>query len=142
VEITETLFFNKRSDWRAWLEKNHDKKKEVWLIHYKKHTGKTSIEYNDTVEEALCFGWIDSTLKRIDDEKHVIRFSPRNPNSIWSKSNITRVKKMIKKGKMTISGLEKYEYGMKKKMQAPSRNEKLIVPKDFQNLLREEPEAQ
>jgi uncharacterized protein YdeI (YjbR/CyaY-like superfamily) len=114
MEITETLYVTDRKKWRKWLSKNHDKKKEIWLIYYKKHTGKPTIPYNDAVEEALCFGWIDSTVKRIDDEKHVQRYSPRNKNSVWSDSNVKRVKKMINEGKMTKIGLEKYKAGQKK----------------------------
>jgi uncharacterized protein YdeI (YjbR/CyaY-like superfamily) len=107
VEITEKRFFSDRGGWRAWLEKNHATEKEVWLVFYKKHTGKTCISLDEAVEEALCFGWIDSVLKRIDDKKHVLRFSPRKHRSIWSESNVKRVKKLIGQGKMTNAGLEK-----------------------------------
>ena len=65
MEITETLYLTNRKDWRGWLEKNYDKKKEIWLIYYKKHTKKKTIPYDDAVEEALCFGWIDSTVKEL-----------------------------------------------------------------------------
>jgi uncharacterized protein YdeI (YjbR/CyaY-like superfamily) len=71
------LSITNRVKWRKWLENNQDNKKGSWLIFYKKHTGKQKISLDDAVEEALCFGWIDSTLKRIDDEKHIIRFTPR-----------------------------------------------------------------
>lgn len=114
MEITETLYLTERKIWRKWLSKNHDKKKEIWLIHYKKHTKKPTISLNDAVEEALCFGWIDSTVKRIDSEKYAHRYSPRNLNSVWSDSNVKRVKKLIKEGKMTEIGLEKYKAGQKK----------------------------
>ena len=107
MEIGETLFFTNRQDWRKWLEKNYEDKKEIWLIYYKKHTKKPTIHYEDAVEEALCFGWIDSTVKRIDEEKHAQRYTPRNLKSVWSKQNINRVKKMIKEGKMTNLGLFK-----------------------------------
>ena len=138
MEIGETLYFTNRKDWRKWLKENFDKKKEIWLIYYKKHSKKPSIPYDDAVEEALCFGWIDSTVKRIDDEKYVQRYSPRNLNSVWSPYNITRVKKMIREGKMTKIGLSKYEYGMKHNLQAPKTEDKLTVPDDLKNALKKE----
>jgi len=141
VEITEKLYFTNREDWRSWLEKNFDKKSEVWLLYYKKHTGKPTIPYDDAVEEALCFGWIDSTVKRVDDEKHVQRYTPRNLDSIWSENNIRRVKKMIKEGKMTKTGLEKYRYGMRKGLQAPPTDKNIKVPDDFQKALKSEKKA-
>jgi uncharacterized protein YdeI (YjbR/CyaY-like superfamily) len=109
MEITKTYYPKKRSDWRKWLEKNHKKEKEIWLFFYKKHTGKQRISYGDAVEEALCFGWIDSTVKRIDEEKYCQKFSPRNNNSVWSELNIKRVKKLIKEGKMTDAGMVKFK---------------------------------
>lgn len=109
MEITKTFYPKNRSQWRKWLDKNHKKQKEIWLIFYKKHTGKPRIPYNDAVEEALCFGWIDSTVKRIDDEKYCQKFSPRNHKSGWSESNILRMKKLIKEGKMTDAGMMKFK---------------------------------
>lgn len=103
------LFAKDRHEWRAWLEKNHVTKKEIWLVFYKKHTGKTGVAYLDALEEALCFGWIDGPLKRIDDEKHTIKFTPRRKNSMWAESNIKRAQKMIELGKMTPAGLEKFK---------------------------------
>ncbi len=105
MEITEEFYAKDRAEWRAWLEKNHDKKKEIWLIYYKKHTGKPVVSYDASVEEALCFGWIDGTIKRVDDEYYVRRFTPRRKKSVWAKSNVTRVARMIKEGRMTDAGL-------------------------------------
>lgn len=109
MEITKTYYPKKRSQWRKWLEKNHTKQKEIWLIFYKKHTGKLRVSYNDAVEEALCFGWIDSTVKRIDDEKFCQKFTPRNHKSGWSELNIMRVKKLVKEGIMTDAGMVKFK---------------------------------
>ena len=106
MEITETLFVENRNKWRKWLKNYHDKEKEVWLIYFKKHTGKFSIAYNDAVEEAICFGWIDGKVRSIDAEKYMQRFSPRNPDSVWSLLNKKRALKMIKEGKMTGAGLK------------------------------------
>ena len=103
----ETLYITNREDWRKWLEINYNQQTEIWLIYYKKHTKKLTISYNDAVEEALCFGWIDSTAKSIDDERYMQRFTPRKDINNWSELNISRVKKLIKEGKMTEIGLSK-----------------------------------
>ncbi len=105
MEITEGLYISNRDDWRKWLRNNHDTENEVWLIYYKKHTGKPSIPYNDSVEEALCFGWIDSIIKRIDDERFARKFTPRKERSRWSEVNKKRGRRMIEAGKMTEAGL-------------------------------------
>lgn len=101
------LYVPNRKEWRKWLKDNHGIVREVWLIYYKRHSGKQRIPYDDAVEEALCFGWIDSTIKRIDDEKYCQKFTPRNDKSNWSEHNKRRVIKMIKQGKMTKAGMEK-----------------------------------
>ena len=88
----KTLYVNNRKDWRTWLENNFDKEKEVWLVFPKKASGKPRVSYNDAVEEALCFGWIDSTVKSIDEENRAQRFSPRNPKSGFSQANKERLK--------------------------------------------------
>jgi uncharacterized protein YdeI (YjbR/CyaY-like superfamily) len=105
MTIFKTLHVTDREDWRAWLKENHDKEQEVWLIFYKKQTGKPVIPYDDAVEEALCFGWIDSIIKRMDDEKFSRKFTPRKADSKWSELNKKRVKKMIRQGRMTEAGL-------------------------------------
>ncbi len=101
--------FNGREDWRAWLVAHHATAQEIWLIVHKKHAGKAGLTYLDALEEALCFGWIDGILKRIDDEKHTIRFSPRRKNSIWSELNKKRVAKLIQEGRMTEAGLARIQ---------------------------------
>src|SRR4030042_3901104 len=107
MQITNPKHFKNRGEFRKWLEKNHAKKTELWILFYKVRTNKKSVRYAEAVEEALCFGWIDGILKRIDDEKHAQRFTPRNPKSIWSKVNKERAKRMINEGKMTNAGLIK-----------------------------------
>ncbi len=107
VEIGRQRCMKTRGQWRSWLQAHHDQDKELWLIFYKKHTGRTGLTYEEAVQEALCFGWIDGILKRIDDEKHTIRFSPRRRNSIWSATNKKRVAKMIAEARMTEVGLAK-----------------------------------
>ncbi|MEE9166990.1 MAG: YdeI/OmpD-associated family protein [Candidatus Neomarinimicrobiota bacterium] len=102
-----TLYVTNRKDWRAWLGKNQGKENEIWLVYYKKHTEKPTIPYDDAVEEALCFGWIDSIIRRVDDEKYMRKFTPRKDRSIWSELNKKRVQKMIKQGLMTEAGSTK-----------------------------------
>jgi uncharacterized protein YdeI (YjbR/CyaY-like superfamily) len=99
--------FKNRAAWRAWLGRNHDNKKELWLAYYKKNSGKTSITYEEALEEALCFGWIDSTVNRLDDERYMQKWTPRNEKSIWSASNKARVKKLSAEGRMAAPGLAK-----------------------------------
>lgn len=107
MKIGNTLYLTKRNVWRKWLTQNHDKESEVWLVFYKKHTKRPNLDYGAAVEEALCFGWIDSIVKRIDEDKNAQRFSPRKTNSVLSSLNRERVFKMIKQKKMTKVGLEK-----------------------------------
>ena len=94
-----------RKEWRVWLKKNHAKADEIWLVYYKKHTSKESIAYLESVEEAICYGWIDGLKRRLDDQRYVHRFTPRKPTSKWSPTNIKSAKKMIDEGKMTQAGL-------------------------------------
>lgn len=107
MKIGKTLYVKNRTQWRSWLQRHHEMEKEIWLVYYKQHTNKTRIPYNDAVEEALCFGWIDSTVKKIDDEKFTQRFTPRKDSSKWSEMNKERFRRLIKQGKMTPSGLAK-----------------------------------
>ena len=100
-------YFKTRKDFREWLEKYHDNVRELWIIYYKKHTKKASIPYADAVEEAICFGWIDGKIKRIDDERYMQRFTPRIKGSKWSLINKNRAKKMIKQGMVKKSGMDK-----------------------------------
>ena len=102
------IFAETRDAWRSWLEQNHSLEKEIWLVYYKKGTGKPSITYPDSVEEAICFGWIDGLKKTIDDETYTHRFSPRRKGSKWSSLNIQYAKKMIDAGKMMEAGLEAF----------------------------------
>jgi uncharacterized protein YdeI (YjbR/CyaY-like superfamily) len=113
IELANALLLKNRAEWRSWLEKNHTISNEVWLIHYKKTSGKKSVNYFDAVEEALCFGWIDSKLIKIDEERFILKYSLRKPRSIWSKINKETAEKMISLGKMTQAGLNKIEEAKK-----------------------------
>lgn len=98
-----------RAEWRAWLEQNHTRKEGVWLVTYKKTTGKPTVEYDESVEEALCFGWIDSKGNKLDEERSLLWFAPRKAGSNWSASNKERVERLIAGGQMTLAGLAKIE---------------------------------
>lgn len=105
MEIGETLLVTSRDEWREWLAQHHRHYKEIWLIYYKKTSGKTGITYEESVEEALCFGWVDGAIKGIDQETYAGRFTPRRPKSPWSDSNRNRVAKLLREGRMTEAGL-------------------------------------
>jgi uncharacterized protein YdeI (YjbR/CyaY-like superfamily) len=95
-----TLYVTDPKKWRAWLRKNHKTTKEIWLVYYKTGSGKARIAYNDAVEEALCFGWIDSTVRTIDEQRFAQRFSPRKPNSKYSPANKERLRSLLKQKKV------------------------------------------
>jgi uncharacterized protein YdeI (YjbR/CyaY-like superfamily) len=129
----ETFYAKDRDEWRAWLQANHAVAKEIWLVYYRKATGKPRVPYNDAVEEALCFGWIDSQQKGIDEERFAQRFSPRKPRSSWSESNRVRLRKLIAAGKMEPAGL------------AVARevilDEPFELPPDIEAALKQEPQT-
>ncbi len=107
----KTVELSTRGEWRAWLAANHDEESEVWLVYHKKHTGTPSIEYGASVEEALCYGWIDSILRRLDDRRYARKFTPRRDGSVWSPSNKERVARMLEQGLMTEHGQAKVDAG-------------------------------
>ena len=114
LEAMKKLDFKDRQEWRAWLSENHDKEpKGIWVIYYKGNTSSSSLTYDESVEEALCFGWIDSVIKKIDEEKYCRKFTPRRKGSNWSALNKKRIRKMIEAGLMTEHGLSKIEEAKK-----------------------------
>ena len=104
-----------RKSWRAWLAKNHDKENKVGLISHKRHTGKPALTHKESMEEAICFGWIDTTIKRLDEERFIRYFSKRSKNSKWSMATLSYGKDLIKRKLMTPIGLQYYKEGVKKK---------------------------
>jgi len=106
MKTGETLEVSSREEFRDWLARHHKDESEIWLIYYYKHTGEQRVSYNDSVEEAICFGWIDSQQNKMDEERFVRRFSRRRKGSHWSESNKERALRMLYEGKMTESGLE------------------------------------
>jgi uncharacterized protein YdeI (YjbR/CyaY-like superfamily) len=103
----KTLDVRTRGRWRAWLAKHHDSVSEVWLVFHKQHTGRACLSYDDAVEEALCFGWVDSLIKRLDDERFARKFTPRKADSRWSTANRRRYAKLKAAGLMTAVGLKR-----------------------------------
>jgi len=134
MELGKTFYTESRKAWRAWLSKNHAKEKEIWLVYYRKATGKPRISYNDAVEEALCFGWIDSTAKRVDDERFAQRFSPRRPGSELSQMNKERRKKLISEGRITEAGLAAVSHAFK-------ADEEYIFPEEILEEIRKDKKA-
>lgn len=143
MKSTEQLGVSNREEWRKWLEKNHTTKKEAWLIYYKTHTGKPSIPYDDSVEEALCFGWIDGIIKKLDDEKFARKFMPRRKNSHWSESNKKRAQKMIKEGRMTEAGMVLVREAKQRRewSKHPVEKRELAIPPFFKEALTKNKKA-
>jgi uncharacterized protein YdeI (YjbR/CyaY-like superfamily) len=140
----QTLYVTDRHQWRAWLSEHHAAEREVWLLYYKKHTKKPSIPYDDAVEEAICFGWIDSTVKRIDDESYAQKFTPRTDAYKWSDSNKKRAGAMIAAGKMTPAGLEKIKVDLETPpahADGTYRQEELLLPPHLERLIRDHERA-
>ena len=132
MEITKTLYVTNPKDWRKWLKQHYKTEKEIWLVYYKKETGKPRIPYNDAVEEALCFGWIDSIVKKLDDESTVQRFSPRKPNTKYSQANIERLRMLVAQKKVIKEVAESVKDIL---------NEKFKIPPDISKAIKANKEA-
>jgi uncharacterized protein YdeI (YjbR/CyaY-like superfamily) len=131
-----TLFHAKnRKEWRAWLKKNHATTQEIWLVHHKKHTGRPHVSYSDSVEEALCFGWIDSTAKSVNTDTYAQRFTPRKDVGNWSELNKERVRRLIAAGKMTAAGMAKVGETHHRSLREP----KLHIPAKILKELKKDP---
>jgi uncharacterized protein YdeI (YjbR/CyaY-like superfamily) len=102
----KTVHVTTRAAWRTWLQENHAREREVWLVYAKRHTGEPRVEYDDAVQEALCFGWIDSIVRRLDEERFAQKFTPRRPGSQWSESNRKRYEKLLAAGLLAPAGLQ------------------------------------
>jgi uncharacterized protein YdeI (YjbR/CyaY-like superfamily) len=139
----QELHFKNRKEWRLWLSRNHSTENGIWMIFYKKATGKPTIDYEEAVEEALCFGWIDSTVKSVDEEKYLRKFTPRNNKSVWSALNKKRIGKVIREGRMTEAGLAKIstakENGYWDKPDRPIPA--LTISPEFSEALKQNPRA-
>lgn len=140
----QQLYFPYASEWRKWLAANHDKSEGVWLVFYKKETGEATMTYDEAVEEALCFGWIDSIIKKLDERRYMRKFTPRKDKSKWSAYNKRRVAKLIKAGRMMQVGLAKVETAKQNGMwEKPDRPQIPVeLPADFETALSQIPQAQ
>jgi uncharacterized protein YdeI (YjbR/CyaY-like superfamily) len=107
--IDVVLAFPTQKDWKKWLAKNNSKSNGIWLRFFKKHSGVTSVTYNEALDEALCYGWIDGQLKKFDEDSYLQKFTPRRKRSIWSKRNKDHVARLISEGRMTQAGLKEIE---------------------------------
>jgi uncharacterized protein YdeI (YjbR/CyaY-like superfamily) len=138
----KSYYAKDRKAWRKWLEKNHASSDGVWLIYNKKISGRKRLEYSDAVEEALCFGWIDSTVRPLDDERYMQRFTPRKPKSGWSALNKQRIEKMIGLNLMTKAGHEKVEEAKRTgAWEKLDHIEALNLPEDFEKALSKNKKA-
>lgn len=136
MKISKKLYVTNRKDWRAWLKKNHKDTKEIWLVYSKKETGKPRVPYDEAVEEALCFGWIDSTIKTIDKKSFAQRFSPRKSTGTWSQPNIERMRRLKKQGKMTVAGIAVF-----KRVATKQKPKKESLAPDIRRALKKDAQA-
>ncbi len=138
----ETFYPKSRQEWREWLQENHTQKQSVWLIYYKKKSAIPTVMYSDAVDEALCFGWIDSKAKPLDNEKFMQFFSKRKANSVWSKVNKAKVERLIGEGLMTKAGFESIEIAQQNgSWTILDEAEALIIPKDLDDEFQKRPKA-
>lgn len=131
MQLGETLYVKDRRAWRRWLEKHHKTAREIWLVYHTKASGKPTIPYNDAVEEALCFGWIDGQLQKHGPDSRAQRFTPRRPGSPMSEMNKERARRLIEQGKMTQAGLEA----------AGDLDTELVIPNEILRALKKDPEV-
>jgi uncharacterized protein YdeI (YjbR/CyaY-like superfamily) len=136
------IFFSSPTDLQEWFEKNHDTEKELWVGFYKTNTGKPRVTWPESVNQALCFGWIDGVRKSLGEDSYVIRFTPRKPNSIWSAINIKKVEELTKLGLMRPAGTDAFNKRDEKKSRVYSFEQKNIqLDKNFEKQFRENKKA-
>ncbi len=132
----ETIYAKDRAEWRKWLEVNYRVSPGIWLIYYKVKSDKPSVQYSEAVKEALCFGWIDSKVKSLDQERYMQIFTPRKSKSVWSKLNKQYIEELIEQGLMTEAGLEKIEVAKQDgSWKILDAIEALIIPQDLEQAL-------
>ena len=133
----QQVYLKTRAQWRGWLKANHERSNGIWLVCYKIASGAPNLNYDAVVEEALCFGWIDSIVKKLDDARFVRKVTPRNDNSKWSAANMKRVVKLIRQGLMTDAGLKKIAAARKAGLYKPATPPKISItmPIEFKQAL-------
>ena len=138
---TKSIHPKSRKEWRQWLQKNHKKESKVFLIKYKKHTKKPTITHREAMDEAICFGWIDTTAKRLDDKRYGNHFVKRNESSRWSSNTLKYAERLIKEGRMSEAGLKMYKEGLKKPVIDHGLPRNPEAPKDLKEALEKDKKA-
>jgi len=143
MKITKSCTARNQRDWRKWLEKNHNRESEVWLVYFKPASGKFNLDYESSVEEALCFGWIDSIIQKIDENTYARKFNPRRLNSQWSETNKRRVLKVIRDGRMMEAGLAKVTFDVEdvQVRQPKAKRPAVEMPESIEQALRSNAQA-
>jgi uncharacterized protein YdeI (YjbR/CyaY-like superfamily) len=142
IAETDTFFAPHRDAWRVWLAAHHGAAPFVWLLIHKKHVAEPSVSYDEAVEEALCWGWIDGLTNRWDERSYAVRFTPRKPGSVWSESNVARVGKMIAQGRMTPAGQALVDEAKRRGTWDEAASRRLeVTPPDLEAALAAEPAA-
>jgi uncharacterized protein YdeI (YjbR/CyaY-like superfamily) len=141
--VMQVTTFERPEDFRRWLERHHDSAPELWVGYFKKASGRASMTWPQSVDEALCFGWIDGVRKRIDDERYTIRFTPRRVGSVWSAVNIGRVAVLSDEGRMRPAGLEAFEARREdwSGIYSYEQRDQAVFPDAFEERFRAEEEA-
>jgi uncharacterized protein YdeI (YjbR/CyaY-like superfamily) len=138
----ETFYPKNRQEWRDWLQEHHDKKQSIWIIYYKKKSNSPTVAYSEAVDEALCFGWIDSKQMPIDKEKFMQFFSRRKPNSVWSRINKEKIDRLISQGIMTNAGYRTIEIAKQNgSWTILDEAEALIIPQDLESEFQKSPQG-
>lgn len=142
-DMESPIFFTTPAEWRHWLEAQHKAEDYVWVGYYKKHTGIPSMTWEESVDEALCFGWIDGIRKRIDSSTYKIRFTPRKKSSIWSGKNLKRIKELLSADLVSPAGINAYEARSTDKsvIYAYENKDKAVLPPEYEQQLKAHPEA-
>ena len=143
MKITKSCTPRNQKDWHKWLEKNHNRESEVWLVYFKPASGKFNLDYESSVEEALCFGWIDSIIQKIDENSYARKFNPRRLNSQWSETNKRRVLKVIRDGRMMEAGLAKVTFDVEdvQVSQPKAKRPAVEMPESIERALRSNAQA-
>ncbi len=142
-EITETFFARDVAEWREWLAAHHADRHEIWLLIFKKHVAEPSVSYEEAVEEALCWGWIDGLGSRMDERTFALRFSPRKPGSVWAESNVALVERLTAEGRMQPPGLALVEEAKRRGTWQQATSGRFdVTPPDLEEALAADPAAQ
>jgi uncharacterized protein YdeI (YjbR/CyaY-like superfamily) len=139
AKAIRTLDIRTRKAWRSWLERHHDSVEAVWLVFHKRHTGTPAVAYDDAVHEALCFGWIDSLVKRLDEDRYARKFTPRKPDSVWSASNRRRYAALKTSGLLTAAGRRRAPTA--RVAVPPARRSYEAIPPYIERALKAKPKA-